>query len=332
LKTKRNFLSTIILAILTVPIALPLLAQPSSAETLAEPELLIYRNKWQWIKTESINVIFPAGGKKPMFLWWYANDTSNVYVVKYKGLVEFMTFDCPYYKRVCEATELNMRNMLNAKFFGPNQHRVQEMARNRISQRLMQLADYYPLHRAFLPFSGCEWNLTGPVEVTRGDVQYLSFNFTLVRVPFSDLKFAENNVIIRCRFYYTPATEDVEGLYSYSVEAGELKMDLIVSNWKWNIDVIQPLLGDLADNGIEVPAEKAGLALWINLASISLEQIDLAEEDLQTGNGQVETMSMAQNMYVEGSQQGTLQAPLRRARGNSRGVLQVCSAGPSPRW
>jgi hypothetical protein len=313
LKTKRNFLSTIILAILTMPIALPLLAQPTSAETLEEPELLTYRNKWQWIKTDSINVIFPAGGKKPMFLWWYANDTSNVYVVKCKGLVEFMTYDCPYYKRVCAATELNMQNMLNATFFGPNQHRVQEMARNRIRQRLMQLADYFPdLHRAFLPFSGCEWNLTGPVEVARGDVQYLSFNFTLVRVPFSNLKFAENNVIIRCRFYYTPATEDVEGLYSYSVEAGELKMDLIVSNWKWNIDVIQPLLGDLAENGIEVPAEKAGLALWINLASISLEQIDLAEEDLQTGNGQVETMSMTQNMYVEGAQVGVTQNMTQR--------------------
>ncbi|HUV97884.1 MAG TPA: hypothetical protein VMW14_00070 [Candidatus Paceibacterota bacterium] len=307
MKTWKTFLSTVVLAILTMPLALPLLAQPASAETLTEPEVSTYRNKWQWIKTDEINVIFPAGGKKPMFLWWYANDTSNVYVVKYKGLVEFMTFDCPYYRRTCEATELRMQAMLNGTYFGPKQHMLQEMVRNRIRQRLMQLADYYDLHRAYLPFSGCEWNLTGPVEVTRGDVQYLSFNFTLVKVPFPDLKFAENNVIIRCRFYYTPATEDVEGLYTYSVDAGELKMDLIVSNWTWNVDLIQPLLDELADNGIEVPVRKAGLALWINLASISIEEIDLAEEDLETSDGQVETMSMVQNMYVEGAQVGVAQ-------------------------
>jgi hypothetical protein len=307
LKTWKTFLSTVILAILTVPLALPLLTQPASAETLTKPELLTYRNKWQWIKTDEVNVIFPADGKKPMFLWWYANDTSNVYVVKYKGLVEFMTFNCSYYRRTCEATDLNMRNMLNATFFGPNQHMMQEMMRNRIHQRLMQLTDYYDLHRAFLPFSSCEWNLTGPVEVTHGDVQYLSFNFTLVGVPFPSLKFAENNVIIRCRFYYTPATEDVGGLYSYSVGAGELKMDLIVKNWTWNADLIRPLLGDMADNGVEVPVDKAGLALWINLASISMEQIDLAEEDLGTSDGHVETTSTAQNMYVEGAMVGVAQ-------------------------
>ena len=326
LKTRKNILSALVLAILTVPLALPLLAHPAYAETLAEPQLRTYRNKWQWIKTDSINVIFPAGGKKPMFLWWFANDTSNVYVVKYKGLVEFMTFECPYYRRVCEATELNIQHMLNTTFFGPNQHRVQEMMRNKIRQRLLQLASYYPLHRAFLPFSGCEWNLTGPVEVTRGDVQYLSFDFTLVEVPFPEFEFAENNVIIRCRFYYTAATEDVEGLYSYSVEAGELKMDLIVRNWTWNIDLIQPLLGDLAANGIDVPAQKAGLALWINLASISLEQIDLAEDDMQTDTGHVETTSMAQLMYVGGAQVGVAQNLTQKSEETERPMTTTARA------
>jgi hypothetical protein len=32
-------------------------------------------------------LLFPASGKKPMFLWWYTNDTDNIYVVKYKGLI-----------------------------------------------------------------------------------------------------------------------------------------------------------------------------------------------------------------------------------------------------
>jgi hypothetical protein len=304
LKNGKTLLGTTILAILAVSLMLPLLTNSATAESLIEPEISTYRNKWLWIKTDKINILFPAGGEKPMFLWWYANDTSNINVVKYKGLVEFMTFDQPYYRRAYEATELAMQAMLNERYFGPKQHMLQEMMRNRIRQRIMHLAAEYGLHRSYLPFSACTWNLTGPVEVTRGDVQYLSFNFTLVEVPFSNLQFAENNVIIRCRFYYTPVTENVEDLYTYDVGAGELKMDLIVKNWTWNIDLVQPLLDELADNGIDVPVKKAGLALWINLASIPLEQIDLAEEDVETSDGQVETASMTQNMYVEGTQVG----------------------------
>jgi hypothetical protein len=311
LKKGKTLFGTAILTILTVSLMLPLIARPASAETLTKPDLLPYgpngSGEWQWIKTDTINIVFPAGGKKPMFLWWYANDTSNVYVVKYKGLIEFMTFDYPYYRRTYEATELRLREMLDANYFSPRQDMLQAMIMNRIRERLMQLAQYYGLHRSYLPFSAGKWNLTGPVEVTRGDVKYLSFNFTLVNVPFSNMEFAENNVIIRCRFYYTPATEDVEGLYTYSVEAGELKMDLIVSNWTWNIDLVQPLLDELAENDIEVPVRKAGLALWVNLATIPVEEIDLAEEDLGTGDGQVEAGSMTQNMYVEGAQVGVVE-------------------------
>jgi len=299
-------LGTTILAILAMSLAFPLIAQSASAQTLTKPEILSHgpdgSHKWLWIKTEKINVIFPAGGKKPMFLWWYANDTSNIYVVKYKGLIEFMTFDIPYYRHTYQATEHTMQTMLNERYFGPKQHKLQPMIQMRMQQKLMQLGKIYGLHSPYLPFSAGQWNLTGPTEVTRGDVQYLSFNFTLVKVPFPNLKFAENNVIIRCRFYYTPATEDVDGYYTYTVGAGELKMDLIVKNWVWNIDLIQPLLTDMEENGIQVPLRKAGLALWINLASIPIEKINLAEQDVETTDGAIETSSMTQNMYVEGAQ------------------------------
>jgi hypothetical protein len=308
LKMRKSVLGISVLAILTMSMVLPLIAQPASAETLTSPEILPYgpngSDKWLWVKTDKINIVFPAGGKKPMFLWWYANDTSNVYVVKYKGLVEFMTFDCPYFRHADEASDVNLQAMLNARYFGPKQHMLQAGMRMMLQQKLMHLAESYGLHRSYLPFSAGQWNLTGPIEVTRGDVQYLSFNFTLVKVPFPNLQFAENNVIIRCRFYYTPATENVDELYTYTVDAGELKMDLIVRNWTWNIDLIRPLLDELADNGIEVPVKKAGLALWVNLASIPIEEIDLAEEDVATADGQVETSSMVQNMYVEGEQVG----------------------------
>lgn len=260
-----------------------------------------------WIKTDKISIIFPAGGEKPMFLWWYADDTSNIYVVKYKGLIEFLTFDQPFYRRVYEAAELRLRTMLNETYIFPRRHMLQAMIRMRIQQKLMQLAFLYGLHRPYLPFSACQWNLTGPTEVTRGDVQYLSFNFTLVKVPFPNLQFAENNVIIRCRFYYTPATEDVDDLYTYTVDAGELKMDLIVKNWTWNIDLIEPLLKELSEHNIEVPIRKAGLALWINLASIPIEKINLAEEDIETTDGNIEASSITSTMYVEGARVGVVQ-------------------------
>lgn len=305
-------LGTAILTILATSLMLPFFNHTAFAEASREkPEVLLYgpngSNRWTWIKTDEINIVFPTGGKKPMFLWWYANDTSDIYVVKYKGLIEFVTFDLPYYQHIYEATELRLRTMLSDRYFEPGQHRLAQAIRLRIQERLMQLAFWYGVHSPYLSFSACRWNLTGPVEVPSDNPEYLSFNFTLVETPFPNLKFAENNVIIRCRFYYSETTEDVEGLYSYSVGAGELKMDLIVKNWIWNIDLIQPLLEELAIHGIEVPVKKSGLALWINLASIPIEKIDLAEQDIEAQAGLVETQSTTQNMYVEGSQVSVIQ-------------------------
>jgi hypothetical protein len=306
LKIRKNTVGTTILAILITSLTLPLAAQTISAKTLERPEILPYgpngSSNWTWIRTDTINIIFPAGGKKPTFLWWYAENTSNIYVLKYKGLIEFMTLTTPYYQHIYEAAENRLKAILSNEYFEPKQHMLREQVRLRIQQRLMKLAHYYGLHNPYLPFSACKWNLVGPVEAPSGNPQYLSFNFTLVSVPFTNLKFAENNIIIRCRLYYSDTTEDVEGFYTYSVGAGELKMDLIVKNWTWNIDLIQPLLNEFTENGIEIPANKTGLALWINLASIPIEKISLAEQDIETQDGITETQSMTQNMYVEGTQ------------------------------
>ena len=195
LKTRKNLLGTTVLTVLAISIVLPFITQTVTAETKEKPEVLPHgpngSSNWTWIKTNTINVIFPAGGKKPTFLWWYTEDTSNIYVLKYKGLIEFMTFHTPYYQHVYESTEYRLRTMLNDEYFEPGQHMLQQQARLRIQQRLMQLASLYGLHRPYLPFSACEWNLTGPVEAPSDDPNYLSFNFTLVSVPFENLKFAE---------------------------------------------------------------------------------------------------------------------------------------------
>lgn len=56
-----------------------------------------YKSHWWRIETGFITILFPSGGKKPMFLWWYSNDTTDVYLVKYKGPIEYMTLDNTYY-------------------------------------------------------------------------------------------------------------------------------------------------------------------------------------------------------------------------------------------
>ncbi|MEM2106017.1 MAG: hypothetical protein QXV21_06110 [Candidatus Bathyarchaeia archaeon] len=230
--------------------------------------------KWWRIQTDLITLSFPASGK-PMFLWWYANDTSNIYVVKYKGLIEYIPLDYEYYSNAYEANAITVREKLMAKYASGGPHRT------RIEQKIME--EYWKwlliFHPSFLPFSACSWNLSGPVEVTRDDgVSYISFNFTLVNAP-GVFDFADGNVMIRCRFYKTDATESVYGLYTYTVKAGELKMDLVIQNWEWNIDKLNDLFEFLESYNITVPKLRAGLALWVDLASIEIEDIPIAEQD-----------------------------------------------------
>jgi hypothetical protein len=160
------------------------------------------------------------------------------------------------------------------------------------------------LHAPYLPFSGSKWVMSQPTNVTRGDVKYLSFNFTLADVPSHrpNFQFAENNIIIRCRFYYTPATENVYDKYTYTVAAGEFKIDIIIKNWQWNIDKLEPIIDRLRADGLNIPQGKASLALWVNLASINTTKIAIVEDDAKSSEdtGLTEDASMAQHMYVEG--------------------------------
>ena len=229
---------------------------------------------WWKIKTDLITILFPVSGRKPMFLWWYSNDTDNIYVVKYNGLIEYMTIDHPYYNNLYEANQLTIQERLEAKYApqGPFQANVRNKIRNYLGLLL-------GLHPAYLPFSACSWNLTGPVNVTEDDVSYVSFNFTLAKAP-PIFDFAEGNVTIRCRFYATEATEDVYGLYNYTVKPRELKMDLVIKNWEWNIDKLNSLFDALHDEfNIAVPKLRAGLALWVDMASINITDIPIAEQD-----------------------------------------------------
>jgi hypothetical protein len=45
------------------------------------------------VQTDDYSVIFPRNGTKPMFIWWWNNHSEKVYVVHFKGLIEYATID-----------------------------------------------------------------------------------------------------------------------------------------------------------------------------------------------------------------------------------------------
>jgi hypothetical protein len=276
-KNKKKAIISTALTFVLLSMALPTLlinnvnASDSNDNTNVQVEP--YEHWWK-IKTDLITILFPANGRKPMFLWWYSNDTNNIYVVKYKGLIEYLTIDYPYYNNLYEANNLTIQERLEAKY--ASQSPFQVRVRNKIRDYIGLLLG---LHPAYLPFNACRWNLTGPVNVTEDGVSYISFNFTLAKAP-PIFDFAEGNVMIRCRFYATEATENVYGLYNYTVRPGELKMDLVIQNWEWNIDKLNNLFDALHDEfNITVPKLRAGLALWVDMASINITDIPIAEQD-----------------------------------------------------
>jgi len=284
---------------------MPLMASPASAEEATTRASFTTDGKWAYIQNDVITIVFPANGKKPMFLWWYTKDPNNINVVKFKGLIEYCTYLKPYFLWRYQAEAWRIRERIEAQYYGPKKHMLQEMSRWRALQILWKIGNATGLHAPYLPFSGCTWRLDGPENVTRDNVQYLSFNFTLEDVPGyrPNLQFAENNVILRCRFYYTPATEDVYGKYSYDVKAGELKIDIVIKNWEWNMDKLEPIIDELRELGFDIPKGEAALALWVNMASINLTKLETAEDDAESMEDVdlTEAASTAQNMYVEGN-------------------------------
>ncbi|MEM2281310.1 MAG: hypothetical protein QXZ68_04905 [Candidatus Bathyarchaeia archaeon] len=279
MKNARKMSKAFSLALLLLSITAPLALVNDANATDREGLTVSYGpyGKWFKIETDLITILFPAGGKKPMFLWWYTNDTSNVYVVKYKGLVEYITLDHDHYSLACEANALTVCERLMAKYASSGPHQTQ--IRNRIMNSY--LGWVLGFHPALLPFSACRWSLSEVKNVTKDEVSYIAFNFTLVDAP-PRFEFAEGNVIIRCRFYSKDATESAHGLYEYMVKAGELKMDLIVKNWEWNIDKLKDLFEYLESLGYTVPKLKAGLALWVDMASLNITKLSTAEQDVET--------------------------------------------------
>ncbi len=290
----RIWLVSTVLATLLASMAAPTFAENVIAQ--ATTGRVREQDGWKMIETDIMTVLFPTGGRKPMFLWWYNREPDKVYVVKYQGIYEFFAFDEPlyYYKAVYQAEweRLRTRYMPTGESGLPQQLRV--ALRN----------IYENWHAPFLSFSGCTWHLSDVKNITAdGSVIGLAFAFKLVKVPWwmPRFEFAENNIMIRNRIYFVPVTEEVDGR-EYTVNAGEMKMDIVINNWKWNLDTLKPLLSELKERGIEVPEGRTGLALAINLASINItritpDQAETAESISTTADMSIEntTVSVVQN-------------------------------------
>jgi hypothetical protein len=90
--------------------------------------------------------------------------------------------------------------------------------------------------------------------------------------------------MLRIRFYNTTVEETVPGTSSsYTVNAGEMKMDLVINKWVWNLDSIKALVAKLQSEGfnISIPNMESRLALWVNLASINITKMSLTEAENQ---------------------------------------------------
>jgi len=305
LKTKRNWLAATFLTLLLASLAAPLAAQPASADEGENNDVKIVPEGETWFKLESniVTVLFPREGTKPMFIWWYTNAPDQIYVVKFKGLIEWFAFahamlppQPEYYNHLRDASQETWMGI--ADRMG-----MQEMLRSIMLQMLAQMEPEW--HSPFLNFEAARWTLIKPANIStpEGKVIGVSFGFNLTEVPYQPrFEFAENNILIRVRFYNETVHETVQGTdFGYDVNEGEMKMDLVVNKWVWNIDALKELVQRLQkaypDLDVQIPEGKSRLALWVNLASINITKLTSAEEEPEG----IETHSTATHMEVEGT-------------------------------
>lgn len=291
---------------------------PQAGDNVVEEKIEnYYRGQWRKTETDSITLLFPEDGKKLMFLWWYQNDTDNIYIMKFKGLIEYVMPATRCYLNGCIADTQTLEQQLEAIYIEPLEPRLHhhcihevlrvlnlmDIARETIRQYLYGVLE---LHSAFLSFSACQWNVTPSLRLTAADgIPYIQFDFTLTTAP-PEFKFAENNIVVTCKFYEGEITENVHNLYNCLMRSGELKMNLIVKHWTWNIDKLEELHNALKPRwrGLkeEVPPLdiNAGLALWIDLSSINIANLSVAEQDVDSAFDVIEDSSTATDIFVDG--------------------------------
>ncbi|MEM3443065.1 MAG: hypothetical protein QXM86_04330 [Candidatus Bathyarchaeia archaeon] len=317
MKNGKNEILALILALLiALPMAAIMFPNAKADNNESDNEIgsvePVLEGLWYKFETPLITLIFPAKGTKPMFLWWYTNDNDTIYVVKFQGIIEYLILDKPYYRHRFQADNATINATLWGNYIEPVLRQKYYNIQAHRWKYQKAISGFFGLllglHRAYLPFSACNWTLTGPTLVENENSTYWSFNFTLTEVHgHNKMKFAENNIQIRCRFYNTTTTkipDKNQPDYNYTVAAGQLKFDFVVSNWEWNIDKINNFLDEY---NVTIPVNRTGLALWINMASIELEDLPNAEKEVQyeaehreEAQVQVENGADMQNVMIGG--------------------------------
>lgn len=227
-----------------------------------------------------------------MFIWWYTNQPNQVYVVKFQGLIEWLAIEHSslpnpdYYSSLRNASAETWSERFDDWYFKPMEQRFMTNMQMRmmllsIIQQMMEQMEL-SWHRPFLDFGSAKWSLSdiSNITATDGKIIGIAFAFTLVETPQPRFQFAEDNIMLRIRFYNTTVQETVpDTSSSYTVNAGEMKMDLVINKWVWNLDSIKALVTKLQSEGfnISIPTMKSRLALWVNLASINITRMPLTE-------------------------------------------------------
>jgi len=310
LKTEKSCFAASFLTVLLVSLATPLIAYSTYASEDDSDEVRIVPGTWYKLESDIVTVLFPAGGRKPMFIWWYNKAPDQIYVVKYQGLIEYFAFEHPllglgkpeYYTRFRGALHDRFEEM----YMKPEEESLMGMGltyRYKLEflwQIMNQIGQTW--HQPYLPFDAGWWTLGDIVNITtsEGKVIGVSFAFRLQYLPdwMRNLQFAENNIMIRVRFYNETVQETVPGTdFSYKVNAGEMKMDLVVNKWVWNIDTIKQFIAKLRDAGfnINIPEAQSRLGLWVNLASFNITQLPVVEEEPE----EIEECSTATHMEIQ---------------------------------
>ena len=128
-------------------------------------------------------------------------------------------------------------------------------------------AVYAKWRSPLLPFDSCSWRLTDIKEIKAGNKTIgVTFTYVLEKVHIPEYKFAENNILIRCRLYTVTVKEQVGGL-NYTVSRAELKIDFIIRKWIWLSELLTGNFSKLFN--VTVSPANEGLALWITAASVN---------------------------------------------------------------
>ena len=235
IRRKITVLTVIVIIFLTI---LPVGSSQSNDIGRYKIELL---EGWAIIKTDTLNVAIPSDATIPMFIWWYNNDDSVLYVAKYEGLAEAWLFASETFnhnKLFEDAKGFKNEFIVRAHWHGWIENpsfilKINEALKN--------------LHPFFFSFSQGKWELT-PIQEIRakdGRLVGLAFAFILVDPIDSSFEFAKGNIMIRNKLFFDPVEMQV-GNDKVVLSKAELKSDIIISNWKWNYDTFRDTLGELS--------------------------------------------------------------------------------------